>query len=158
PLPSSQKEDTFHVVFEGANAWEQRTPAKLAIIQAYVTDLPNSKMQRFTNKDRTRTVLKAKLGLSSATMNARLYDLPGFGAIGFNYEGVIREFVQKADCIVYIAWAVRPLDERDLELLRDIYEHHKTTGKPVFFVLTQIDLSWDIDMASGKVKWEDVLE
>jgi hypothetical protein len=28
----------------------------------------------------------------------------------------------------------------------------------VFFVLTQIDLSWDIDSASGKIKWEDVLD
>ena len=158
PLAPSYKDDNFFVAFDGSDEWEQKSPAKLAIIQAYVTDLPNAKAQRLTNKDRTRTVTKAKLGIASAPMKARLYDLPGFGAIGVNYEKVIRNFVQQADCIVYVAWAVRPLDEKDLELLRDIYNHHKTTGKPVFFVLTQIDLSWDIDSASGKVKWEDVLE
>jgi hypothetical protein len=43
-------------------------------------------------------------------------------------------------------------------LLRDLYNHHKDTGKPVFFVLTQIDLAWDIDSSSGRIKWEDVLE
>jgi len=158
PLAPSHKDDNFFVAFDGSDEWEQKSPAKLAIIQAYVTDLPNAKAQRLTNKDRTRTVTKAKLGISSAPMKARLYDLPGFGAIGVNYEKVIRNFVQQADCIVYVAWAVRPLDEKDLELLRDIYNHHKTTGKPVFYVLTQIDLSWDIDSASGKIKWEDVLE
>jgi hypothetical protein len=158
PLSSNQKEDNFFVSFEGTDEWEQKSPAKLVIIQPYVTDLPNAKAQRLNNKDRTRTVIKAKLGIASAPMKARLYDLPGFGAIGVNYEKVIYEFVQKADCIVYIAWAVRPLDDKDLELLRDIYNHHKITGKPVFFVLTQIDLSWDVDTASGKIKWEDVLE
>lgn len=158
PLPPHYKNDNFFVNFDGSEDWEQKTPAKLAIIQAYVTDLPNAKAQRLTNKDRTRAVVKAKLEIASAIMKARLYDLPGFGAIGVNYEKVIHGFVQQADCIVYIAWAVRPLDEKDLELLRDIYNHHKITGKPVFFVLTQIDLSWDIDASSGKVKWEDVLE
>ncbi len=160
PLPPSHnhKEDTFHVSFEGSEEWELKQPATLAIIQAYVTDLPNAKAQRLTHKDRTRTVLKARLRLSSSSLKARLYDLPGFGAIGFNYESVIRSFVQSADCIAYVAWAVRPLDENDLDLLREIYLHHKATGKPVFFILTQIDLSWDIDSASNKVKWEDVLE
>jgi hypothetical protein len=158
PLPLGHKEDTFSVSFEGAEGWEVKKPPTLAIIQAYVTDLPNAKAQRLTNKDRTRTVLKARLRLSSPPLKARLYDLPGFGAIGFNYEGVIRSFVQGADCIAYVAWAVRPLDEKDLDLLRDIYLHHKATGKPVFFILTQIDLSWDIDSTSGKIKWEDVLE
>lgn len=158
PLPSSEKEDKFWVTFEGEEAWEQKVPAKGVIIQAYVTDLPNARAQRLSNPDRARTVLKARLGVASAVMQARLYDMPGFGAIGVNYEDVIRSFIQQADCIVYVAWAVRTLDEKDLELLRDIYNHHKNTGKPVFFVLTQIDLAWDIDYASGRVKWEDILE
>ena len=89
-------------------------------------------------------------------MKARLYDLPGFGAIGANYEGIIRNFVQQADCITYVAGAIKSLDEKDLELLRDVYIHHKLTGKPVFFVLTQIDRAWDIDAGSGKIQWEEV--
>ncbi len=57
---------------------EAKYPAKLAIVQAYVTDLPNAKAQRLTNKDRTRTAVKAWLRLSIlSSLNARLYDLPG---------------------------------------------------------------------------------
>ncbi|MDP1615636.1 MAG: dynamin family protein [Methylococcales bacterium] len=158
PLPLNYKDDVFHVSFEGSDEWEQKSPAKLAIIKTYVTDLPDAVANRLTNKDRTRIVVKAKIGIASAPLKARLYDLPGFGAIGVNYEKVIHNFVQQADCIVYVAWAIRPLEEKDLVLLRDIYNHHKTTGKPIFFVLTQIDLAWEIDSASGKVKWEDVLD
>jgi hypothetical protein len=151
----SGRADEFAVLFEGSDIWEQKNPA-IAIIQAYVTDLPNAVSQRLTNKDRTRTVRTARIGISSAIMKARLYDLPGFGAIGANYEGVIRNFVQQADCITYVACAIKPLDERDVELLRDVYTHHKLTGKPVFFVLTQIDRAWDIDAGSGKIQWEEV--
>ncbi len=151
----SGRADEFAVLFEGSDIWEQKNPA-IAIIQAYVTDLPNAVSQRLTNKDRTRTVRTARIGISSAIMKARLYDLPGFGAIGANYEGVIRNFVQQADCITYVAGAIKPLDEKDLELLRDVYTHHKLTGKPVFFVLTQIDRAWDIDAGSGKIQWEEV--
>ena len=150
------KADEFAVLFEGSDIWEQKTPATLAIIQAYVTDLPNALSYRLVNKDRTRTVRTARVGVSSAIMKARLYDLPGFGAIGTNYEGVIRNFVQQADCITYVAAAIKSLDEKDLELLRDVYTHHKLTGKPVFFVLTQIDRAWDFDAGSGKIQWEDV--
>jgi hypothetical protein len=68
PLPVNQREDTFMVAFEGSESWEQRAPAIVSIIQAYVTDLPNAKSQRLMNRDRTRTVLKAKLGIASSTM------------------------------------------------------------------------------------------
>lgn len=153
---ASGKADDFAVLFEGSDIWEQKTPATLAIIRAYVTDLPNAVTERLANKDRTRMVRTARVGVSSAIMKARLYDLPGFGAIGANYESVIQNFVQQADCITYVAAAIKTLDEKDLELLRDVYAHHKLTGKPVFFVLTQIDRAWDFDAGSGKIQWEVV--
>lgn len=156
PLSNKKKKDRFWVWFEGAEDWEQKSPAIEAVIQAYVTDLPNAKTKRLSNKDRTRNVIKAKLGIASAKMKARLYDLPGVGAIGVNYEKTIHEFVEQADCLVYIAWAVRPLDEKDLDLLRVVYNHHQATGKPVFFVLTQIDRNWDYETASGNIGWEEV--
>ena len=154
PLTSGNV-DKFTILFKGSDVWEQKTAEK-AVIQAYVTDLPNAISQRSSNKDRTRTVQAARVGVSSAIMRVRLYDLPGFGAIGVNYEDIVRSFIQQADCVAYVAAASKPLDEKDLELLRDVYAHHKLTGKPVFFILTKIDLAWDIDTASGKIQWEDV--
>jgi hypothetical protein len=158
PLPRKYTEDHFWVWFKDSSDWEKKGPAIEAVIQAYVTDLPNARAKRPTHSDRTRDVIKARLGIASAEMQARLYDLPGIGAAGFEYEELVREFVGQADCLVYIAWAVRPLDKGDLELLRHIYSHHKETGKPVFFVLTQIDLNMNIDSASGRLGWEEVLD
>jgi hypothetical protein len=43
-------------------------------------------------------------------------------------------------------------------LLRYVYEHHRATQKPVFFVLTQIDKHDDFDTASGQLVWEEVLK
>ncbi|NER00128.1 MAG: hypothetical protein F6K30_26090 [Cyanothece sp. SIO2G6] len=157
PSRSGYSDDfTFEVLFEGADTWEWKSPATTAIVQAYVTDLPNVRSHRLSNEDRTRTVCAAKIGLKTAIMNARLYDLPGFGAIDADYGGVIRNFIQQTDCIVYVAAAMKPLDENDLELLRSIHTHHRLTRKPVFFVLTQIDRAWNYDESSGKIQWETV--
>ncbi len=156
PLPTKEKEDKFWVFFEDQQVWEQKVPALPAIIQAYATDLPNASVNRVTPHDRNRRVLKARLGVSSTPFPARLYDLPGIGSTDATHEKIVREFIQQADCIVYIAAAQRSLSNDDLELLRHVYEHHKRTGKPVFFVLTQIDKAVDFDYVSGKPVWEDV--
>lgn len=158
PLPKGEgNEDQFWVFFEDKQSWEERFPALEPIIQAYVTDLPNAQARRMP-RDRNRNVVKARLRIASACMNARLYDLPGIGSIGNNYDDVVREYVRQADCLVYVAWAIRPLEEKELALLRYVYDHHKATGKPVFFVLTQLDRNQDYDTSSGKVGWQDVLD
>lgn len=157
PLPTKETEHKFWVYFEDQpTQGEQKSPVIPAIIQAYVTSLPNSLPNRISQKDQRRTVYKAKLGIASAALRARLYDLPGIGAIDKSHDKTVREFVQQADCLVYIAWAQRPLSNDDLELLRHVYEHHKRTGKPVFFVLTQIDRNDKYEPTSGKTAWEDV--
>lgn len=156
PLPSTEREDKFWVFFDDRNTWEEKQPAIPAVIQAYATDLPNTSINRVTTRDRNRQVLKARLGVASAPLAAILYDLPGIGSTNFNHDKIVREFVQQADCIVYIAHVGRTLGNDDLELLRHVYEHHKTTGKPVFFVLTQIDKASDLDEISGKLIWEEV--
>lgn len=158
PLPESEKENRFWVFFADSTDWEEKTPVIPAVIQAYATALPNALMNRFPSADRTRSVIKARLGIASAPLKARLYDLPGIGSAFETHEQVVRQFVQQADCIVYVAWAVRTLGSDDLSLLRHVYEHHKRTGKPVFFVLTQIDKGMQADSESSGDVWEDVRE
>lgn len=155
PLPAGKRENVFSVLFEDAETWEQKRPVHVAIIGAYASDLPGAAAQR-VNKDRTRKVLVAKLEIASSPLKARLYDLPGFSQVGVNFENTIQEFLVKADCIVYVASAEKPINEKELDMLRDIYNHHKITGKPVFFVLTKIDKNKEVDPASGHIQWEEV--
>jgi CspA family cold shock protein len=81
--PASQKdrEDQFFIQFEGNTLWERISPVITPIIQAYVTDLPHAIGQR-RPADRRRKVLKARLVITDTQISARLYDLPGLGAIG----------------------------------------------------------------------------
>lgn len=155
PLPPNKRDNLFSVLFEDASTWEQKLPVHVAIIGAYASDLPGAVAQR-SNKDRTRKVLAGKLEMASSPLKARLYDLPGFSQVGENFDTVIQEYLIKADCIVYVASAEKPINDKELDMLRDIYNHHKITGKPVFFVLTKIDKNQEIDPNSGRIQWEEV--
>lgn len=156
PATQRDMDDQFWVVFEDTQKWERRDPVINVIIQAYVTELPNALSNRKPS-DRQRNVDKAKLIVQNSQIPARLYDLPGIGAVGNKYADVVYSFVQQADCLVFVASAEKPIGEEQLELLRYVYEHHKSTQKPVFFALTQIDKHDDFDTASGKLVWQDVL-
>ncbi|RME58326.1 hypothetical protein D6779_06645 [Candidatus Parcubacteria bacterium] len=150
-------DDMFFVMFDDTGKWEKREPVHHVIIQSYVTELPNALASRKAS-DRQRNVVKARLIIQNSGIRARLYDLPGTGSVGNKYAEIVYSFVQQSDCMVFVASAEKTMGEEQLELLRYIYEHHKASHKPVFFVLTQIDKHDDFDTASGKLVWQDVLE
>ncbi|MCB0174819.1 MAG: dynamin family protein [Anaerolineae bacterium] len=153
-MSQEMSEAEFWVKFNDHSEWEKK-PINPASIQAYITDLDDIPINRLS-RDRSREVSQAKLLVRDSEMQARLYDLPGIGSIGEKYTRVVHSAVQKADCIIFVASANKPIGEEQLELLQYIYEHHQATSKTVFFVLTQIDK--ERDRSRNKPNWQIVKE
>lgn len=149
--------DRFYVRFLGSEAWTEIVSPRQSTIRAYATDLSNAIADREPN-DRQRKTIAARLAIPSPLLQARLCDLPGYGAVDVDYNADIRAQVLSADCLVYVSAATKPLGNEDLEQLRFIYNHHKDTGKPAFFVLTCIDLYDELDFDSSEPKWKVVQE
>jgi hypothetical protein len=144
------------VRFEDANEWKVFHSVDSDTIQAYVTDLPDALSKR-PPPEAKRTVAEARLLLSNSPIPACMYDLPGIGSIGNKHLAVTYSALERADCIVYVASSEKPIGEDQLDLLRFIYKHYQATGKRTLFLLSQIDKHRQLDPASNKFIWEDVL-
>ena len=152
PDTSGSDKDRFFVKFLGDDAWVEILSPRPSTIRAYATDLSNAIADREMH-DRERKTIAARLTIPNPQLQARLCDLPGYGAIDVDYNADIREQVLSSDCLVYVSAATKPLGNEDLDQLRFIYNHHRDTGKPAFFVLTSIDLYNELDFDSSEPKW-----
>ncbi|MEO7841378.1 MAG: hypothetical protein ABIU06_18705 [Anaerolineales bacterium] len=138
----------FEVMFDDTKQWEDKSGVKAKDDEisrkmlAYATDIDQWRVAR-PSQDIPRNVIRARLFVGKMPIPAIIHDLPGIGGAGEIYLNSVHEALQGADCIVYVASAIKELTDVELGLLRfveDVSEQNKT---PVFFVLSQIDREAD---------------
>lgn len=95
---------------------------------------------------RGREVAELEILLASAKLPAKLYDLPGYGSPNPVHDMIVRTAMADADCFMYVSHASRTLSERDLDLIRFLYDHYLLSGKRVVWVVTAIDAAANLDL------------
>jgi len=155
--PSAPSAPSLRVKFTDAGGWEDKgvadTPHKVA---AYATELPELMLNRLP-ADRQRQVAEIEILVPDYVLPTQLYDLPGINSPNRVHDAIVTERMQDADCFVYVARATDTLSESALELIRFLYQHHKTSGKRVIWVVTAIDLASDLGM-DDEPKWKTAAE
>jgi Dynamin family len=155
--PDASSAPSLRVKFTDAEGWEDKgiadTPHKVA---AYATELPELMLNRLP-ADRQRQVAEIEILVPDYVLPAQLYDLPGINSPNRVHDAIVTERMRDADCFVYVARATDTLSESALELIRFLYQHHKTSGKRVIWVVTAIDLASDLGM-DDEPKWKTAAE
>ncbi|GGO97237.1 hypothetical protein [Wenjunlia tyrosinilytica] len=95
---------------------------------------------------RGREVAELEILLAGAKLPAKLYDLPGYGSPNPIHDVIVRAAMADADCFMYVSHASRTLSERDLDLIRFLYDHYLLSGKRVVWVVTAIDAASNLDL------------
>jgi len=143
PLPEA-KTSRFEVMFDDTKKWEDKsgigaTDDEIARkMLAYATDIDQWRGAR-PPQDIPRNVVRARLYVGKMPIPAIIHDLPGIGGAGEIYIDSVHEALRQADCIVYVASAIKELTDAELTLLRFVEEVSEQNRTPVFFVLSQID-------------------
>ncbi len=141
PWPSGKR---FQVLFDDSKQWEDKCDPSASdedvsrLIQAYATDVGEWRAARAPG-DRQRNVVRARLLVGPLPYPAIIYDLPGIGGIGEAYLQAVHEALRHADCIIYVASAIKELTDAEFALLRFVEEVADQEATPIFFVLSQID-------------------
>lgn len=102
---------------------------------------------------RGREVAEVEVLLAGARLPAKFYDLPGYGSPNPVHDMIVRTAMADADCFMYVSHASRTLSERDLDLIRFLYDHYLLSGKPVVWVVTAIDAASNLDLRN-QVEWK----
>lgn len=153
PFPE-QNSSRFEVMFDDTKQWEDKSGIgskddEIARkMLAYATDIDQWRIAR-PSQDIPRNVIRARLYVGKMPIPAIIHDLPGIGGAGEIYLHAVHEALQGADCIVYVASAIKELTDVELGLLRFVEEVSEVNKTPVFFVLSQIDREPD---------WQRVLD
>ncbi len=95
---------------------------------------------------RGREVAELEIMLAGAKLPAKFYDLPGYGSPNPIHDVIVRAAMADADCFIYVSHASRTLSERDLDLIRFLYDHYLLSGKRVVWAVTAIDAASNLDL------------
>jgi len=161
-IPVSMSSDassapSLRVRFTDSEDWEDKGIADAPLkVAAYATELPEFMVNR-SPADRQRQVAEIEILVPDYVLPTQLYDLPGINSPNRVHDAIVRERMQDADCFVYVARATDTLSESSLELIRTLYQHHKTSGKRVIWVVTAIDLASDLGL-NDEPKWKTAAE
>ncbi|KIZ13674.1 dynamin family protein [Streptomyces natalensis] len=148
----------LRVRFSGSWSWEDIGPSPTpATVASYASSLRTNTHSGRLDGHRNREVDEIQLLVSSFTLQAKLYDLPGHGSTNKAHDAIVRARMQDADCFLYVATSTRTLDDSDLSLIRFLYDHHKQTGKKVIWVVTAIDKAADLGL-DDKPAWQATVE
>ena len=122
PLPEEDL-SRFEVMFDDTKKWEDKSGAGSSDDEisrkmlAYATDIDQWRVAR-PAQDIPRNVIRARLYVGKMPIPAIIHDLPGIGGAGEIYLDSVHEALRKADCKVYVASAIKELNEVELGLLR----------------------------------------
>ncbi|WP_157522747.1 GTPase domain-containing protein [Herbidospora cretacea] len=138
PSVDASGKGLLRVRFSGDPTWHDigtdLPPAVVASYGAVDGDLANRHREHWD-----RVVLEIQLLISNAPLPAKLYDLPGAETREAGHERIMRQAWAEADCFLYVSQATAVLSVHELNLIRDLYNHHLQSGKRVIWVLTGID-------------------
>lgn len=129
----------------GEDKWEEvgNSPAP-SVVAAYA--MQDADVTDRLRPHRGREVAELEIMLASAKLPAKLYDLPGYGSPNPVHDMIVRTAMADADCFMYVSHASRTLSERDLDLIRFLYDHYLLSGKRVVWVVTAIDAAANLDL------------
>ncbi|MFB7271992.1 dynamin family protein [Streptomyces sp. NPDC056244] len=125
--------------------WEDvgNSPAP-SVVAAYA--MQDADVTDRLREHRGREVAELEIMLAGARLPAKLYDLPGYGSPNPVHDEIVRAAMADADCFMYVSHATRTLSERDLDLIRFLYDHYLLSGKRVVWVVTAIDAASNLDL------------
>ncbi|WP_162641870.1 GTPase domain-containing protein [Streptosporangium sp. 'caverna'] len=148
----------MQVRFEGESNWEEigNSPSP-GTVAAYTTQDPRVIADWRPPRHRQLRVAEVEILLGSACLPAKLYDLPGHGALNPEHERIANAAWATADCFVYTIQATHTLSPVDMELIRRLYHHHLDSGKPVIWVMSGIDRAAMMNVYK-KAEWKDAIE
>lgn len=154
--PDGQR-GTMRVRFVGEEDFEDLGPTpEPPLVAAYISQREDFIMLR-AQHHRTKIVAEVEFEVGQARIPAKLFDLPGYGSPIEEHDLIARSAIAEADCIIYVSSAVRTLDDRDLDLISFLYDHHVHSGKQMVWVLSGIDRAKDIDATTNQPGWKGVL-
>ncbi|MEU1357819.1 dynamin family protein [Streptomyces cinnamoneus] len=132
--------------------WEDvgNSPAP-SVVAAYA--MQDADVTDRLREHRGREVAEVEVLLADARLPAKFYDLPGYGSPNPVHDMIVRAAMADADCFMYVSHASRTLSERDLDLIRFLYEHYLLSGKRVVWVVTAIDSASNLDLRNV-VEWK----
>ncbi|MEV8453834.1 dynamin family protein [Streptomyces sp. NPDC052095] len=130
---------------DSGEEWEDvgNSPAP-SVVAAYA--MQDASMTDRLRPHRGREVAELEIMLDSARLPAKLHDLPGYGSPNPVHDMIVRTAMADADCFMYVSHASRTLSERDLDLIRFLYDHYLLSGKRVVWVVTAIDAASHLDL------------
>ncbi|WP_330332306.1 hypothetical protein OHS33_23095 [Streptomyces sp. NBC_00536] len=129
----------------GEDEWEDvgNSPAPSVVAAYAMQDMDVTDRLR---AHRDREVAELEIMLAGAKLPAKFYDLPGHGSPNPIHDMIVRAAMADADCFMYVSHASRTLSERDLDLIRFLYDHYLLSGKRVVWVVTAIDAAANLDL------------
>ncbi|MDT0450760.1 dynamin family protein [Streptomyces hesseae] len=122
-----------------------------SVVAAYA--MQDADVTNRLREHRGREVAEVEVLLADARLPAKFYDLPGYGSPNPVHDLIVRAAMADADCFMYVSHASRTLSERDLDLIRFLYEHYLLSGKRVVWVVTAIDSASNLDL-NDVVEWK----
>ncbi len=136
----------------GEDEWEDvgNSPAP-SVVAAYA--MHEADMTDRLRAHRGREVAELEIMLAKAELPAKLYDLPGYGSPNPIHDMIVRTAMADADCFMYVTHASRTLSERDLDLIRFLYDHYLLSRKRVVWVVTAIDAADNLDFRNAP-EWQ----
>ena len=117
-----------------------------------VEDIPYSRIREFVTEDANpknhkNVALLDVLGeFANLPSQVEIVDTPGAGSVHEHHDALLHAFIPNADAVIFVLTARMPLDQDELNLLKEI---KAADIKKIFFVLNKVDESsqQDIDDA-----------
>jgi hypothetical protein len=153
PSVSASGRGLLRVKFAGSEWIEIGADLPPSVVAAY-----GSAEGNVTDRNRehiNRHVEAVELLISDFRLQVKFFDLPGSESPIEEHELIMRKAWGEVDCFIYVSQATSALTVNELDLMRDLYEHHLKTGKRVLWALTGIDRATQRE--HGQAAWRSVL-
>ena len=123
-------------------------------------DIPYSRIREFVTeeanpKNRKNVALLEVAGaFANLPSQVEIVDTPGAGSVHEHHDALLHAFIPNSDAVIFVLTARMPLDQDELELLKEIKE---ADVKKIFFVLNKVDESEPQDIEDAIAHNEKLL-
>jgi ribosome biogenesis GTPase A len=142
-LPASSAITRFRYGNEKA-AVAFRDGHREVITYAQIRDYVTEEFNR--NNVKEVAIVEVSGTFSKLPPQVELVDTPGSGSVHTYHDELLHAFIPQADAVIFIVTARMPLDQDEIELLREV---KKADINKIFFVINKIDDSEPDEIASA---------
>lgn len=125
-----------------------------------VEDVPYSRIREFVTEEANPTnrkniaMLEVSGEFADLPSQVEIVDTPGAGSVHEHHDALLHAFIPNSDAVIFVLTARMPLDQDELDLLKEI---KAADVKKIFFVLNKIDESEPQDIEDAIAHNEKLL-